>query len=371
MPWIHLHVGDDGIVKACCVANIPFGNINSDSLESIWNSTSINNLRAKFAQGEIDKRCATCYKLEEGGATSIRQETHKNYKDTPIDYQNSTPIYFDIRFSNVCNLKCRTCWHGASSSWFEEAKKLKTNKGQKAIIKNVSDFNLFIRKTGRALLNAKEIYLAGGEPLVMEEHYLLLNWLIENEVTDVKLRYNTNFTTLTYKGNSILDLWAKFEHVEVLASIDANNDLASYIRSNSNWNTLLYNTQLSKKLPHLTFQIAPTISVLNIEHLPELISNCIQAEMITEDDIYINILERPIHYNIQVFPAILKYRITSKLEEFRINLTSAKLKGQITEILTYMNSKDLSSKWSKFKLNNEKLDHLRFETLALDYYEIN
>jgi len=63
MPWIHFHVGNNGIAKACCVANIPFGNINEQSMEEIWNGMPIQHLREKFASGEKDKRCAQCYKL--------------------------------------------------------------------------------------------------------------------------------------------------------------------------------------------------------------------------------------------------------------------------------------------------------------------
>ena len=115
MPFIHLHIGDNGEAKACCVANIKFGNINKLPLEQVWDNEAINNIRSKFINNTPDKRCAVCLNIEKSGATSIRQETHENYKNLEIDYNNPTlPIYFDIRFSNVCNLKCRTCWHGAS-----------------------------------------------------------------------------------------------------------------------------------------------------------------------------------------------------------------------------------------------------------------
>ena len=190
MPWIHFHVGDHGMAKACCVANIPFGNINEQSFDEIWNGDAINQLREKFAKGEKDNRCAQCYKLEDAGGKSIRQETFEKFPHIKIDNSSQTlPIYFDIRFSNVCNFRCRTCWHGASSKWFADAKSLGRNVGEKAIIQNIQDFNSFIEKTGKALLKAEEIYFAGGEPLVTEEHYLLLSWLIEKNATQIRLRY--------------------------------------------------------------------------------------------------------------------------------------------------------------------------------------
>jgi MoaA/NifB/PqqE/SkfB family radical SAM enzyme len=368
MPFIHLHIGDSGEAKACCVANIKFGNINSSSLEEIWNGKPIQELRSKFSKGVPDKRCAHCIHIEKSGATSIREETHLNYAETNINFtQPELPIYFDIRFSNVCNLKCRTCWHGASSSWFEDAKALKTNKGKKAIIKNIYDFNTFIETAGIALIGAKEIYLAGGEPLVTEEHYLLLQWLIDKNVSSVKLRYNTNLTLLQYKGKSILDYWNKFEQVEVLVSIDAIDELASYVRANSDWTIIQENLNIISKLAHVKIKISPTISVLNIEFIPELIQRCIQLKVINEEEVYINILERPIHYNIQIFPTEIKTRIIKKLTNFQNTIQSQQLKQQIGEIIDYMKSSDKSNQWEKYTSANLALDNLRNEISPLPY----
>ncbi len=360
MPWIHFHTGDDGIAKACCVANIPYGNINTDDFDSIWKGDSIAQIREKFAKGERDNRCASCFKLEEAGGTSIRQETFEKYPD--VDISNITPpIYFDIRFSNVCNFKCRTCWHGASSAWYEDAKKLGTNKGSKAVIKNIENYADFIQKVGPSLLGAKEIYLAGGEPLVTEEHYQLLNWLIEKGASQMKLRYNTNFSVLTFKGQNVLDLWTHFKEVEILASIDAVESLGEYIRSGTNWDRIISNYAKIHKLSNISFKISPTVSLLNVAYLPELIRYFVDRNMVSWDDFYINILERPYHYNIQTFPGKQKTKVTQVLQDFKleINPKDVKLAKQIDEIINYMNALDRSKLWSKFEQETKKLDELR------------
>jgi MoaA/NifB/PqqE/SkfB family radical SAM enzyme len=361
LPWIHFHVGDDGNAKACCIANIPFGNINTQDFDSIWNGDSINSLRKKFALNIPDNRCAQCIKLEEAGGKSIRQETFEKFNHMDISYDHPKPIYFDIRFSNVCNLKCRTCWHGASSSWFEDAKKLGTNKSQKAIIKNIHDYNNFIVKLGPHLLHAEEIYFAGGEPLVTEEHYQLLEWLIEHQKTHIKLRYNTNFTFLKFKNYDILKIWDHFENIELMASIDATGDLNSYIRSGSQWDKIINNFKKIKHHPKIKFKISPTVSVLNIEHLIELYQTSSQLQMITEKDLYINILERPIHYNIQTLSLNEKQKIDTVFKNFMTTLKSAHIQTQFQEILQYMWSKDLSKKRSKFHQFNDRLDQIRNE----------
>ena len=362
MPWIHLHSGDDGWVKACCVAQIPYGNINNQSFNEIWNGKEINTLRAKFAKGEKDNRCAQCINLEASGGKSIRQEAHEKFKDIDVLNTNtSKPVYFDIRFSNACNLKCRTCWHGASSSWFLDSKKLGTNKGETALIKNIHDFDRFIIEVGPSLLQAREIYLAGGEPLVMEEHYKLLNWLIDNNSTHILLRYNTNFTQLHYKNQSVIDLWKKFGSIHILASIDATHELGSYIRSGFNWEKFILNYSKVQNLNNVDFQISPTVSVLNINHLPTLINDCINQGMITEKDIYINILERPIHFNIQSLPTTKKTAIDTLFKSFLIEVSEPKLIDQLKEILSYMWTKDSSNKWAKFQQETNKLNLIRNE----------
>ncbi len=368
MPWIHLHVAQQGRVQACCVANIPYGNINEQDLATIWEGEAIEDLRAKFARGEKDSRCAVCFKMEAAGGKSIRQETFEKFKSVELTQAKvPLPIYFDIRFSNVCNFRCRTCWHGASSKWFKDATVLGRAIGTQAILKNVLDFNDFIKKTGPALLQAEEIYFAGGEPLVMEEHYLLLAWLLANGANGIRLRYNTNFSHLAFKEYKVLDLWAQFPEVEVMASIDATGKLGEYIRKDLDWEKVLAHRTAIRKLPHVQFKIAPTVSILNLHHLPELYKTALALGLIEETEWYINILERPNYYNIQAFPAEYKKEIQIRFEAFFIWLTEQKIapviREKFQECLDYMFTRDQSKHWSKFLVETERLDHLREESI--------
>ncbi|MFK7809574.1 MAG: twitch domain-containing radical SAM protein, partial [Saprospiraceae bacterium] len=357
-PFLHLHISNNGTAKACCVANIPFGNINDQSLEEIWNGAAINELREKFRSGKTDKRCAVCHRLEATGGKSIRMETKEKFGHIAIEPIPKLPVYFDIRFSNICNFRCRTCWHGASSKWFSDAKKLGTNIGEKAIIKNIKSLEDFISKTGKALLGAEEFYFAGGEPLVTEEHYLLLEWLIENKATHARLRYNTNFSKLQFKDYDILELWKHFPKVEILASIDATGELGEYIRKDSLWKTILSNREKISVLPHVQFKIAPTISVLNIHHLVNLYQECLQSNMIGPEGLYINILERPNHYNIQILPKEQKEKITLKMLEAMNEETPLSIRRAFQEVMDYMNAEDRSDLWGKYLEKNGRLDQL-------------
>ncbi len=367
MPWIHLHISNGGSARACCVANIPYGNINEVSLDEIWNGESINRLREKFLKGEQDNRCVVCHRLEATGAKSIRQETLEKFESVDIS-QTKLPVYFDIRFSNVCNFRCRTCWHGASSKWFNDAKVLGTNIGQQAILKNIDDVNSFTEKTASALLGVEEFYFAGGEPLVTKEHYILLQWLIDNNATTARLRYNTNFSKLGFQEYDALQLWSHFPEVELLASIDASGDLGEYIRKEMKWQEIVENRELIRLHPHVKFKIAPTVSVLNVLHLPDLYEHCLETNMIEAEDIYINILERPDYYNIQILPADKKAEVEERYVRFfdylDENDMSKNVRSAFEDILNYMQAEDRFHLWDKFLVENGRLDELRGETVS-------
>ncbi len=366
MPFIHYHIGNNGNVKACCVANIPYGNCNKQAFSEIWQGEAIHNLREKFLKGESDPRCAVCLKLEQAGGQSIRQETHERFSWKKESEENPLPKYFDIRFSNACNFACRSCWHGASSAWFPEAKQLKRSLGNQALLQNITDFEAFISETSDALLQAEEIYFAGGEPLMSEEHYALLEYLIENKHTKLRLRYNTNFSVLEFKGHNILDYWKQFEHVEILASVDAHKSLGEYIRKGFKWDNFIKNRDAIRDLDHIRFKLAPTISVLSVDNLPELYQTCVDLDIIKKADFYINILERPYYYNTKAIPKSIKERIAARFENFyqwayKNEVPQSVLK-QFQECIAYMQNEELNKHWKKFIEETELFDKMRVES---------
>lgn len=368
MPWIHGHVSYQGRVQACCTANIPFGNINEKSLAEIWNDEPIKAVREQFLKGEMDNRCMSCIHVEEAGAKSIRQETFEKYPNIrPTSEEAELPIYYDIRFSNLCNFKCRTCWHGYSSKWFEEAKQLKNTAGDKAIIYNIEDFDQFIEQTKDGLKNAQEIYLAGGEPLITEEHYRLLEWLIEQGNTFVHLRYNTNLSHLRFKQWDILELWQSFDKVSIQYSVDAAEELGEYIRKEMDWQQSIENLQKLKTLPNVNIVAAPTISILNIQGLPPLYEALMNNQLLEKDAWKINFLERPFYYNIKAIPKAHKDRIQKEIENWIINKDLPQtVKDQMEQIIQFMQSEQMHEKhWNKFLQVNGKLDEWRKESYPL------
>jgi radical SAM protein with 4Fe4S-binding SPASM domain len=375
MPWIHLYVDTNGNAKACCNTSITYGNVNKESIESIWNGDSIKKFRRNLLEGQIDKRCASCFKREAVNKSSIRTETLDKYKSylewlpkTASDgtCKHSKPVYLDIRYSNVCNLKCRTCWHGASSSWFNDAKLLKANFGDKAIIKATPNNDNLINDLLTFDTELEEVYFAGGEPLMMEEHYSFLESLLAKNQTNLHLRYNTNLSALTLKGKRALDYWKKFKTITLAVSIDAIGEKGEYIRSGLKWNKLLENIELIKKqCPHIKIQIAPTVSNLSILSLCDLHQFFVENSLIKINDIYLNVLDRPNYYNCKNSPKSVKEKskqnLIAHIDWLNENNASQVVIKEFEAVIDYMMTTANATDLKEFVKQTEKLDTIRNE----------
>jgi sulfatase maturation enzyme AslB (radical SAM superfamily) len=117
--------------------------------------------------------------------------------------------------------------------------------------------------------NLKQVYFAGGEPLMIREHKLFLQEIIRQGYADkILVRYNTNVLLL---DEEIIEIWQQFKKVKVGVSIDAVGDRNYYIRYPTDWNTVEKNLHiLDNTSDNIQVSIATAIQILNIKHLPEL-----------------------------------------------------------------------------------------------------
>ena len=223
IPWMHLNFEPNGKVVPCCLTsahNYFSGDLNKDSIEKIWNSGNMKKLRLEMINGEEPKICNKCFDREKVTGISGRTHHNKNFPEVLKEIPNITEEdgtcttmdlkYWDFRFSNLCNFKCRSCGPRYSSAWVPDAKKLGWITEQEKVwhiketekVTNVE----FLRNS---VDKVKQIYFAGGEPLMMPEHWAILDMLVEAKRFDVKIQYNTNMSKLIYnkrtKKNKNLD----------------------------------------------------------------------------------------------------------------------------------------------------------------------
>jgi len=116
LPFVHLYTQPNGEVKPCCIAG-GFDDkqfLREKSIEDIFNSGEYKQLRHDMLNGKRNKACEVCYKKEDIGESSPRQMFNSNtlwtMPEVKEDYSVVTQFqHIDIRFSNLCNFKCRMC----------------------------------------------------------------------------------------------------------------------------------------------------------------------------------------------------------------------------------------------------------------------
>lgn len=364
---MHMHVDTGGMCKACCVSNINYGKLEQQPLQDIWNGNQIANLREHFKKNQPHSGCKNCYDKEAGGSESLRTETLRKYAHLTAKIMNNPqPVYFDIRFSNVCNLKCRTCWHGSSSKWFEDAKKLNRAIGEKSKIKAFDSLDHLASQMEPYFTNAVEFYFAGGEPLLMEEHLFVLEQLLKVENYSCLLRYNTNLTSFHQFDKNLLSFWEKFERIEVLASIDAIGEKGEMIRSGMDESIFKNNLKKLQNLKNVHVKIAPTLSILNTREITELHKTFFEDDLIEINDVHFNILYQPYFYNVQALPAEEKEKAKTILEShigwIRENNGIA---IDWENAIAFMFEKDLSNKYQKALQETNLINNIRHEKFIL------
>jgi sulfatase maturation enzyme AslB (radical SAM superfamily) len=162
----------------------------------------------------------------------------------------------------------------------------------------------------------EQVYFAGGEPLLMEEHYNILEELLKRGRRDVRLIYNTNFTHTDLKGRSVFEYWKEFDSVAVGASLDGSGKSAEYIRKGTKWADVVQNREdMLRICPQVDFYISPTLSILNAWHLPDFHKEWVSAGLIRAQDLNVNILQDPLHYRIDIAPAEYKTRLQNRYRD--------------------------------------------------------
>lgn len=246
-PWMALDIRHDGEVKPCCVSEYTYGDIKQKSLWEIWNDEPIKKLRENMLNDIPTKSCQVCYNNQAAGKSSLRQDFNgdlfRYYKkfvyETNDDYSVNEPgfVWWDLKLSSKCNFKCRMCsWTSSSSFELEQFGKISGR--WNAAEKTYEEVEPYL-----GMVN--HLYFSGGESLIIDEHWKILDKMIElgrnNKVT---LAYNSNFSTLVYKGRHIFDMWDQFnKDLQVHISVDGIGARGELIRKGFNWDRFVSHAQ--------------------------------------------------------------------------------------------------------------------------------
>ena len=396
LPWIHMHAWPTGKIMPCCIADSskPVAHYaGRETIIQLMNTEDYRNMRISMLKDEAVDICKRCYDLESLGTWTMRQSHNSRADKDTIDLINDTNEdgsidqfkmkYMDIRFSNLCNMKCRTCGPECSSLHAQEFVEKRQNKSalkaafnMNSTMITINKDNSFFKEIKPYLNDVTEVYFAGGESLQTQEHYDSLDYWIKNNLTEqVELTYTTNLSTLKFKNKDLLSLWKKFPKIKIFASLDDNGKRAELIRKGTDWDKIEKNILMIKEnVPQVEFGISPTISLYNVWTYPKFFEYLMDKKLISENiPPRVNILTHPWWASIQVMPDKIKKKIIPMYQIYRskysyndhIRNSFAVIQFTIMSASPYFGEESKESKEAikKFIEYNEELDEIRNENI--------
>lgn len=372
LPWVHLSTRPDGSMRVCCTANASSvgptndkehggqvgvlkdeegkpNNLNVSDFLSSWNSTYMKNVRKQMLNGEKPPSCLKCYKEEAAGHNSKRMwETHYWAQRVDIDelVQNTEEdgaippqlSYIDLRFGTKCQLACVMCSPHDSSGWIKDwsaihpkienqALKETTQWGNKGSI-NGSSYNwhknnpVFWEQFYDQIPHMQQLYFAGGEALIIDEHYEILEEVIrQGRAKDMELRYNSNGVEWR---EDLFELWSHFKLVRFHYSVDSIGEMNDYIRYPSEWKRTEEVFHILDNTPNnVEVTVACAVQALNIYYVPDFIKwkleqgfKKINMWPFGAGGINYHFVYHPPHLNVKVLPKWFKEECRRKYEEF-------------------------------------------------------
>ena len=373
LPWVHLSTRPDGAMRVCCTANASsvgptndkeYGgqvgvlkdeegrpnNLNVSDFLSSWNSTYMRNVRKQMLNGEIPPSCAKCFKEESAGHQSKRQwETEYWSKRVDLDQlirdtqeDGSVPpklTYIDLRFGTKCQLACVMCSPHDSSGWVKDWRAVYPTLKSESIKDvwqwenkgsiNGSSYNwhknnpTFWEQFYDQIPNMQQVYFAGGESLIIDEHYEILEECIrQGHAKNLEIRYNSNGVEWR---DDLFDLWKEFKLVRFHYSVDSIGAMNEYIRYPSEWKRTeeVFHILDEQTSDNVEVTVACAVNALNIYYIPDFLKwkltkgfRKINMWPFGAGGINYHFVYWPPYLNVKSLPAWFKDECERKYEEF-------------------------------------------------------
>ena len=394
LPWMHMHAFPDGRAYPCCLADYwhPVGDLRKNTMAEVWNQDAYKTMRQNMLEDKPCKECTKCYEQEDNGFFSMRYDSNRNYGHhiDEVDHtltDGTNPDfkirYWDVRFSNLCNFSCRSCGPIFSSNWYNDHVKLYNRKpdvlgrDMARVEYTAGDEDAMLEQMLPHIPYLEQVYFAGGEPLIMKEHYFMLEKLIEAGKTDIRIQYNTNFSELRFKDKHVFDYWKHFKNVSVGASLDASGARAELMRKGTDWTQVEQNRDLMKQqVPHVDFYISATVSAMNILHVLEFHREWVKLGLIDAKDFNVNICQSPDWYRVDILPEEFKNQVVIPAYEEHIAWLEPQDKLQratngFKSALNFIRANNRSDLLPRFRDEVKKLDDIRNENFWKTFPELN
>lgn len=338
LPWTGFQLEPSGEVKNCIISKDYIGNINDTRIKNIVHGEANTMLKEKMLADLKPNNCSGCY-LQEKHRTDLSSISSRLYYLKEIGPKTDLKLleqpkdfslkHVDLRWTNSCNQACVYCGPGLSSKWAQELG-VKVN-SKKDVRKDVKDFVF------ENISNLQNVYLAGGEPMLMKENLEFLK-LLKEKNPDCTIRVNTNLST-TQTG--IFDLLVSFPNVHWTVSVESLGQEYEYIRHHGSWSDFEKNLTTIKKLKHkISFNMLHFI--LNYNSLFDCVDH-FRGLGFHDNSFIIGPLYTPTHLNILNLPTPMVEKVVERIKNLLEDKPEGYLKNSYENLLLYYTT----TKWDR------------------------
>ncbi|MDP7322019.1 MAG: twitch domain-containing radical SAM protein [Bacteriovoracaceae bacterium] len=346
--WGGLSISPSGAMTPCCLFERPICDQNNKAyrvwesdIQEVYNSEFMQDVRKKMLKGEDVPACRQCYQAESYGEQSLRTTSNKEQYEFANHYkldQPILPVSLDLKMNNKCNLRCRMCQPRDSHLIEKEFSEIIEENTDFGFFSNTalidpdvkiplveipqwSHEQKFKESFIKMLPSLKKISVVGGEPLILEDFYTLLEWCIdEGKSHEIYLCLTTNLMSVPLE--KIKRLFPHFSHSLINISLDATGKELEYIRYPSRFERIVNNYKKlyqSESLKNIDYIFTPTVQVYNILYLADIYKFI--DELLEQDyffpykPLHLTFLEFPEHLNIRCLPTSIREKAIEKLKK--------------------------------------------------------
>ena len=349
LPWTGFELEPNGDVKNCIISKEVLGNINNTDIQDIMSNAQNLKLKKDMNADSKPYNCSGCHlqELHRKDPSSIssrryyNRELGKNYLNISKEFSLH---HVDLRWTNHCNQACVYCSPLYSSKWATELnEKVRSKKSARDKLKE------YVFDNVKQLRN---VYLAGGEPMLMNENKEFLKLLLKQN-PDVTIRVNTN---LSSTNTGVFELLCQFKNVHWTVSVESIEKEYEYIRHHGSWKDFLQNLKYIQKLNHkISFNML--YFILNYKSIFNTVDYFKDLGFV-DNSFIIGPLYKPSHLNILNLPENMLDEIKERLEA-EIPKSMGYLKNSYENILTYIKETTFENNITKFLLQTYERDMRR------------
>lgn len=285
---------------------IPLGELKNNS-SALHNTNYKKQQRQLMLQGLRPKECDYCWRVEDSKTDGFSDRFYKSISpwadidNTILEIKNNewdydvVPSYLEVSFSSLCNFKCIYCGPNSSTRWQDEMRtygnyplvNMPFNSGNYNKTEEIK--NLYIEAFWKWFPNIvhklHNLRITGGEPLLSDDTFKVLEFLENNPQPNLIFNINTNLCVPLHLIEKLVKKLVYLQNnncvknVTIFTSCEATKQQSEYIRFGIDYMQWLKNCEyLAGNIPNVKITIMATYNILSVFTFTDFVKDMIRLK---------------------------------------------------------------------------------------------